>query len=76
MAVSSLRWIPDQDDPNSVDDLFAEGVDVRLERMSDGYYWMMIRVDGEEHHFDLSVPKHSRTKVKAFARQPSPGVKP
>jgi len=66
---STLRWIPDHDDPDSVDDLFAKGVDFRMERMSNGYYWMAIYLaDGTEHHFDLT----SKRKIVAFPRQPAP----
>lgn len=65
-----IRWIPDQDDARGVDDLFAQGVDVRMERMSDGRYWLCIYDGSEEHHFDLAVPARSRTKIRAFAREP------
>lgn len=68
----SLRWIPDQDDPNSVDDLFARNVDFRMERMSDGHYWMCIYVGDEQHHFNVTVPERSRTKIQAIAWQPAP----
>jgi hypothetical protein len=63
----SFRWIPDHDDPDSVDDLFAKNVDVRLEQMSSGHYWLCIFVGDEEHHFDIV----SKRKIRAVARQPA-----
>lgn len=71
-AGSSIRWKPDHDDPNSVDDLFANGAHVHLERMSNTHYWLGITIDGVTHHFDL----HSKRKIVAFPRQPSPDRAP
>jgi len=73
----SFRWTPDHDDPESVDDLFARSVDVRMERMDNGHYWFCIYLaDGTQHDFDIT----SKRKIRAFARQPTPldkqGAKP
>ncbi len=68
---STLRWVADHDDAESVDDLFSKRVDFRMERMDDGHYWMAIILDdGTEHHFDLT----SKRKIRAFARQPAPAA--
>jgi hypothetical protein len=65
---ASLRWIPDYYDPDSVDDLFAKSVDVRLEQMSSCHYWLCIVVGDQEHHFDIV----SKRKIRTVARQPAP----
>src|SRR6185295_4433929 len=69
---SSIRWIPDHDNPESVDDLFAGNADIHLERMNNNHYWIGITINGETHHFDL----HSKRKIICFPRQPSPAKEP
>lgn len=53
------KVLPDHDDADSVDDLFARGVDVHLERMDDHYYWLGITpmIGGETVHIDISQEK-------------------
>jgi len=66
-----IRWVLDHDDPESVDDLFAENADVHLERMANGYYWLGISVKGVQYDFDLAIIPRRR-RIRAFPRQPSP----
>lgn len=57
----SVRWIADHDDPESVDDLFVRNAtQLRMERMSDGAYWLMFEVDGVQYTIDLYVKNGSR----------------
>jgi hypothetical protein len=58
-AVSGVTKVrPDEDDADSVDDLFAKGVDVHLERMDDRYYWLgLTPIGGETVHIDISQTK-------------------
>lgn len=67
----TVRWKPDHDDAQSVDDFTADDVKlVRFERMDRGAYWFCVYlVDGSEHHFDFYIEKGKRT-LRCFARQP------
>jgi hypothetical protein len=73
---SVVRWIPDHDAPESVDDFTAHNVKtVRFERMDNEAYWFAVYLsDGTQHDFDFHlVPKRRRLNV--FPRQPAPEVK-
>ncbi len=70
----SVRWKPDHDDPQSVDDFTADDVKlVRFERMDSGAYWFAVFLnDGSEHHFDFYLVKRKR-RINCFPRQPEGG---
>ena len=62
----SLSWQPDRDDKHSIDDLFAEGCSVHLERMDNGFYWMGIYcADGREIHIDIVNKRNKRGRKTA-----------
>jgi hypothetical protein len=58
-------WLSDSDDEDSLDDMFVKNCDVHIERMSSGFYWIGIYVDGEIVHVDV----HSKRKIKARLRK-------
>lgn len=65
-----VRWKPDHDAPDSIDDFTATEVrTVRFERMSNSTYWFAVELhDGTWHHFDFYlVPK--RRRINVFPRQ-------
>lgn len=35
------------------DDLFAKGVDIHIERMNSGHYWMRIEKDGQSQRIEM-----------------------
>ena len=78
----SLHWLADPNDETSVDDLTARDVSVlRLEQMSDTYYWLMFEIAGKQHHIDLFVQAGSRKlgtvrRLIAFNRGDLPPAKP
>lgn len=67
-------WVPDYDDPESVDDLVARNVSLlRFERMSEDAYWLAFWIDGKEYSLDFYIRPGSRKgktkrRIVAFNR--------
>ena len=58
----------DEDDPDSIDDLFAKAVDVHIERMDENHYWIgIIQVGGLTTHIDITWTK--KTGLRAWVRK-------
>lgn len=73
MRTGAVGWVPDHDDPNSVDDFTAHNVKtVRFERMDNGAYWFCVYMhDGTQFDFDFGIVKGKR-RINVFARQGQP----
>lgn len=68
---AGLRWLSDPSDEMDVDDLFANGANVHLERMSNTHVWIGITVGDRTFHVDI----HSKRKIGVFARDLPPRSK-
>jgi hypothetical protein len=59
------KTVPDHDDADSIDDLFARAVDVHLERMDECYYWLGITpIGGQTIHIDISQEKNHPIRAR------------
>ena len=45
--IERVEWEPDNGS-DAIDEIVAKGVDIHIERMSDGMYWMAISKPGRE----------------------------
>jgi hypothetical protein len=78
----NLRWLADHDDPESVDDLFVQNATrIRMERMSEDFYWLMFEIDGVQYNIDLYIKPGSRKdgtkrRIVAFNRGELPPAEP
>ena len=63
------EYIPDDDDPLTIDDSFARATKFRMERMNAHHYWMCVtKSSGEDIHIDVFL-EDGTGRLKARVRQ-------
>lgn len=62
--IERVEWEPENGD-DAIDEIVATGVDIHIERMSDGLYWMAIYKSGRD---DRQIVTFGTRRAKINAR--------